>query len=62
MSMKREVEGLMSSIVGMRKRGLLIVLAVTSPGGSYELTARRAAQIGVQAVRIESEQELDAWR
>jgi uncharacterized protein (DUF58 family) len=58
----REVEGLLSSILSLRRRGLLIVLALTSPEGSYEPTARRAAHIGVQTVRIESEQGLDVWR
>jgi uncharacterized protein (DUF58 family) len=58
----REVEGLMDALLTLRRRGLLVVLVLTYPERGFELTARRAAQIGIQAFRVWSERDLDIWR
>jgi hypothetical protein len=58
----REVEGLMDTLLTLRRRGLVVILVVTCPDRGYDLTAQRADQIGVQALRIWSEKGLDVWR
>lgn len=58
----QEIEGLMDSLVVLRRRGLAVVLVTTCPNRDYAQTASRAAHIGVQPVRIWSEQDLDVWR
>lgn len=58
----REVEGLLASTLALRQRGLAVTLALTCPDRAYAQTARRAEQIGVQAVRTWSQQDLDVWR
>jgi uncharacterized protein (DUF58 family) len=58
----REVEGLMDTLLTLRRRGLMVILVLTSPVREHNLTAERASQIGVQAVRIWTEQDLDVWR
>jgi uncharacterized protein (DUF58 family) len=58
----REVEGLMDTLMALRRRGLVVILVLTAPDRAFETTARRASQIGVRAVRVWSEQDLDVWR
>lgn len=58
----REVEGLMGTLLALRRRGLAVILVLTAPDRDFNLTAQRAGQIGVQAVRIWSAQALDVWR
>jgi uncharacterized protein (DUF58 family) len=58
----REVEGLMDTLLVLRRRGLLVILMLTSPDQDFALTAQRADQIGIQAHRIWSEGALDVWR
>ena len=58
----REVEGLMDTLLTLRRRGLMVILVLTSPDREHNLTAERAGQIGVRAVRIWTEQDLDVWR
>jgi hypothetical protein len=58
----REVEGLFDTLLTLRRRGLLPILVLLLPDHEFTLTARRADQIGAQAVRIWSEQDLDIWR
>jgi uncharacterized protein (DUF58 family) len=58
----REIEGLLDTLLALRRRGLAIILALTCPDRGFALTAQRADQIGVQALRIWSEQAMDVWR
>jgi uncharacterized protein (DUF58 family) len=58
----REVEGLMDTLLALRRRGLVVILVLTCPDRDFEVTAQRAEQIGVQALRIWTEQDLDVWR
>jgi len=58
----REVEGLLGTLLTLRRRGLVIILALTCQDRGFELTTRRAGQIGVHTFRLWSEQDLDVWR
>ncbi len=58
----REVEGLMDALLRLRRRGLLVTLVLTCPDRNLELSVQRAAQIGIQAVKVWTERELDIWR
>jgi uncharacterized protein (DUF58 family) len=58
----REVEGLLHTLLALRRRGLAVILVLTSAGLEFDLTVQRADQIGVQAFGIWSEQDLDVWR
>jgi uncharacterized protein (DUF58 family) len=58
----REVKGLLNTVLALRRRGLVVVLALTCPHRGFEATARRADEIGVQALRIWDEEDMDAWR
>lgn len=58
----REVEGLLNTLLALRRRGLAVILATTCADREFDLLARRADQIGVRALSIWSEQDLDVWR
>jgi uncharacterized protein (DUF58 family) len=58
----REVEGLMDTLLALRRRGLVVILALTCPDRAFNLTAQRADQIGIRALRLWSEQDMDVWR
>jgi uncharacterized protein (DUF58 family) len=58
----REVKGLMSTLLALRRRGLVVILVLTCPDRDLKLTRQRAEQIGVQALGIWSEQDLEVWR
>lgn len=58
----REVEGLLDTLLVLRRRGLLVTLVLTSAEHAFARTARRADQIGIEALHIYSEQALDVWR
>jgi uncharacterized protein (DUF58 family) len=58
----REVEGLMGLLLGLRRRGLLVMLVLTCPDHEFGSTARRAEQIGARTVRVWTEKDLDVWR
>jgi uncharacterized protein (DUF58 family) len=58
----QEVEGLLDTLLALRRRGLFVLLATTCPDRSFALTAQRAGQIGIQAIRVWSEQDVDVWR
>jgi uncharacterized protein (DUF58 family) len=58
----REVQGLLHTLLTLRRRGLAVVLVLTCPDRNLAQTVQRMAQIGVQSVRIWSERELDVWR
>jgi len=57
-----EAPGLLDTLLALRRRGLFVVLVLTDPQPGFDSVARRAEQIGVQAVRIWSERDLDIWR
>ena len=48
----QEVEGLLETLLVLRRRGLRILLVLTCPSRGFDSTARRADQIGVQTVRL----------
>jgi uncharacterized protein (DUF58 family) len=58
----REVKGLMSTLLALRRRGQVVILVLTCPDRDLKLTRQRAEQIGVQALGIWSEQDLEVWR
>ncbi len=58
----QEAEGLMSTLLALRRRGLAIVLVLTCPETGFDLTAERAGQIGVKALQVRTERDLDVWR
>jgi uncharacterized protein (DUF58 family) len=58
----REVEGLLDSLLTLRRRGQAVILVTTCPDRDFELTAQRADQIGIQALGAWSEQDMDMWR
>lgn len=58
----QEAEGLMGALLALRRRGLAVVLVVTCLETGFDLTAQRAGQIGVKALQIRSERDLDVWR
>jgi uncharacterized protein (DUF58 family) len=58
----REVEGLLETLLTLRRRGLLVLLVLTCPERGFWSTVQRAAQVGVPALRIWAEQDMDVWR
>lgn len=58
----REVTGLLGTLLALRRRGLVIILALTCQDRGFELTTQRAGQIGVHTLRLWSEKDLDKWR
>jgi uncharacterized protein (DUF58 family) len=58
----QETEGLMGTLLALRRRGLAIVLVLTCPHPGFDLTAQRAGQIGVKALQLWTERDLDVWR
>jgi uncharacterized protein (DUF58 family) len=58
----QEAEGLMSTLLALRRRGLAILMVLTCPETGFDLTAERAGQIGVKALRVGTERDLDVWR
>ena len=57
-----EEEGLLDSLLSLRRRGLAITLVLTCRYRHFVSLARRAEQIGVQALEITTEREMDVWR
>jgi uncharacterized protein (DUF58 family) len=58
----REAKGLLDALLGLRRRGLAIILALTCQDRGFMLTRQRASQIGIETLRLWSEQDLDIWR
>ena len=58
----QEVEGLMDTLLAFRRRGLEVILALTCPDRAFKLTVQRAGQIGIRALRLRAEQDMDIWR
>ncbi len=58
----REVEGLLDTLLALRRRGLLVLLVTTMPDREFPETARRADQVGIEARQVWTEQEMDVWR
>ncbi len=57
----QDSEGLMDTMLAMRRRGLIVVLVLTCESPGFAQTARRADQIGVRALEVCSEREMDIW-
>ncbi len=57
-----EEAGLLDSLLALRRRGLAITLVLTCPHRHFASLARQAGQIGVQALEITTEREMDVWR
>ncbi len=58
----REVEGLLDTLLALRRRGLAVILVLTCPDRGFDLTAQRADRIGVRTLRLWYERDLDIWR
>ena len=58
----REAEGLLNTLLALRRRGMVVLLVTTCPDRDFALTAQRADQIGIRALEVRSEQGLDVWR
>ena len=58
----REVEGLLTTLLALRSRGLVVILVVTCPDPGFAATIQRASQIGIRALEVASEREMDVWR
>jgi uncharacterized protein (DUF58 family) len=57
-----EVDGLLETLLSLRRRGLAVILVLTVPTRGFNSTAHRAEQIGIQTLRIWSERDMDVWR
>ncbi|MFN2290537.1 MAG: DUF58 domain-containing protein [Anaerolineae bacterium] len=57
-----EEEGLLDTLLALRRRGLVITLVLTCPYRGFDETVQRAGQIGVAAVQILNERGMDIWR
>ena len=57
-----EEEGLVESLLALHRRGLAVSLVLTCVYRDFASLARRAKQIGVQALQITNEREMDVWR
>jgi uncharacterized protein (DUF58 family) len=58
----RECEGLLDTLLVLRRRGLAVILVLTCPDRDFALTVQRSHQIGVQTLQIWREQDMDVWR
>jgi uncharacterized protein (DUF58 family) len=58
----RDKEGLVDTLLSLRRRGLAVILVLTCPDRNHARVAERAGQIGVQTLRVWTEKELDVWR
>ncbi|HSJ56232.1 MAG TPA: DUF58 domain-containing protein [Anaerolineae bacterium] len=58
----RETEGLLDSLLLLRRRGLAVTLVLTTPDPGFASLAQRAGQIGVQTVRLWREQDMEVWQ
>ena len=57
-----EEEGLLDTLLSLRRRGLVITLVLTCPSRGFDTTVQRAGQIGVTALQILGERDMDVWR
>jgi uncharacterized protein (DUF58 family) len=57
-----EAEGLLDTLLALRRRGMVVILVLTCSDRGFGLTARKAEQIGVQTLQIWAEKDLDVWR
>ncbi len=58
----RDVEGLLPTLLALRRRGMVVILVTTCLEPGFALTARRAAVIGIRAFEVGSEKAMDVWR
>jgi hypothetical protein len=57
----REVEGLLDTLLVLRRRGLVVILVLTCPDRAFRSTATRAEQSGIRTVQVWSERDMDVW-
>ena len=58
----KEVEGLLNTLLALRRRGLVVILVATCHDPGFAQTVQRAGQIGIRALKVWSEQGMDVWR
>ena len=58
----RDKEGLVDTLLSLRRRGLAVILVLTCPDRNHARVVERAGQIGVQTLRVWTEKEMDVWR
>jgi uncharacterized protein (DUF58 family) len=58
----QEVPGLLDTLLALRRRGLLVILAITLRDSGFPQTAQKAEQLGIQPLHIWSEQRLEIWQ
>lgn len=57
-----EVEGLIDTLLTLRRRGLVVILVLTVPDRAFRITSTRAKESGILCLQVWSEQDMDAWR
>jgi uncharacterized protein (DUF58 family) len=57
-----QAEGLLGTLLALRRRGLAVILVFTCPDRQFASVAQRADQIGIQALQVTAERDLDVWR
>jgi uncharacterized protein (DUF58 family) len=57
-----EEEGLLDTLLALRRRGLVVTLVLTCPYRGFDETVQRAGQIGVTALQILNQRGMDVWR
>jgi uncharacterized protein (DUF58 family) len=58
----REVGGLLTTLLALRRRGLVVIMVATCPDPAFAGTVQRAGQIGIRALEVPSERAMDVWR
>jgi len=58
----RDVDGLLPTLLALRRRGMAVILVTTCLEQGFAQTARQADQIGIRAFEVGSEQGMDVWR
>ncbi len=58
----RDADGLLPTLLALRRRGMAVILVTTCLEQDFALTAHRADQIGIRAFEVGSEQAMDVWR
>lgn len=58
----REVDGLLDTLLILRRRGMAVILVTTCADRDFAQAVQRAEQIGVHALEITSVQGMDVWR
>ncbi len=53
---------MLNTLLALRRRGLVVILVATCPDPAFAGTVQRAGQIGIRALEVSSEREMDVWR